>query len=83
MYGEDVMNVCRNLAADVTAGRLSKDDLDDLMATLEAEKKRLQASEGLESVEAGMMEKGRVIAEDAMLALKDIFAKTYFKEFQP
>lgn len=62
------MNVCRNLAADVAAGRLSKDDLDDLMSTLEAEKKRLQASEGLESVEAGMMEKGRVIAEDAMLA---------------
>jgi hypothetical protein len=62
------MNVCRNLAGDVAAGRLSREQLDDLMDTLTVEKKRLLASDGLEGVEAGMLAKGRVIAEEAALA---------------
>ena len=59
---------CRNLAADVAQGILSKEELDDLMDTLRAERKRLQAAGGLESVEAGVIAKGRVIAEESALA---------------
>lgn len=61
-------NECRNIAIDVAAGRISRAEVDGLFATLEAEKKRLAAGDSLKSVEDGMMEKGRIIAEDAALA---------------
>lgn len=59
---------CRNLAGDVADGRLSKDELDDLLTDLRDEQKRLKAKDGLESVEAGILDRGRVIAEESLLA---------------
>ena len=61
-------DACRNLAGDVAAGRLSKDELDDLVTDLRKEQKRLAASSALEGVEAGIMARGRVIAEESALA---------------
>lgn len=61
-------DACRNLAGDVAAGRLSKEELDDLLGDLRKERKRLMAGPALESVEAGIMARGRLIAEESALA---------------
>ena len=61
-------DVCRNLAAEVAAGRLSKDELDEILSDLTAERKRLEAMGGLENIEAGLLAKGKVIAEESQLA---------------
>jgi hypothetical protein len=58
------MTVCRNLAADISAGRLSREELDDLMKELETAK----ASAKLDEVESKVLERGRVIAEESALA---------------
>lgn len=58
------MSVCRNLAADVAAGRLSKEELDDLFKELEA----VKASAKLDDVEAKILQRGKVIAEESVLA---------------
>jgi hypothetical protein len=58
------MTYCGNLAADVAAGRLTRDELKDLMDDLELAKKKA----GLDQVEAKVMARGRVIAEESKLA---------------
>jgi len=58
------MNVCRNIAEEVAKGRLSKEDIDDLMAQLEMEKELLA---GIDGIDAKLLERGRVIASDAMI----------------
>ena len=58
------MTYCRNLAEDVAAGRMTREELKDLMDDLETAK----ASFGLDQVEARMMERGKVIAEETRLA---------------
>lgn len=59
---------CRNLALEVSSGKLSREELAELTAALDAEKKRMMASDGLEKIEAKLMERGRVIAQDVQLA---------------
>lgn len=62
------MDECRNIALDIAKGRITRTEVNALFDTLAAEKKRLEAGDALQSVESGMMEKGRIIAEDAALA---------------
>lgn len=54
-------NTCRNLAEEIAAGRLEKDDLDALMERLEQTRK---AYEGLDGLDARLLDKGRAIAAE-------------------
>lgn len=59
---------CLKVAEQVADGRLDDDELEEIFADLNSRKQRAMAGEGLTSVEAEMMDAGRVIAADARLA---------------
>lgn len=59
------MSTCRNIASEIAAGRLSGDDVSELMDRLETIKKNL---DGLDNVEGRLMAEGRAIASDIAAA---------------
>ena len=59
------MTTCRNIAGEVAKGRLSSDDIDDLVKRLERAR---DAMTGLDNIEGRLMDKGRMIVAEIEIA---------------
>lgn len=59
---------CLALITEASGGKLSDDELIDIIEDLQAERKAREAQSGLDDVESAIMDRGRVIAEEAKIA---------------
>jgi len=61
-------NECVDIITEANAGRLSDDEIEQLVADLNEVRKTRGATEGVQSIESAMFEKGQLISEEALLA---------------
>jgi len=61
---------CLKIADEANKGRLSDDELDEILTELNAEKKARQAAGALDQIESAIFERGLLIAKEAELAKK-------------
>ena len=61
---------CLKVVDKANAGRLTDDELEDILTELQNEKKARQAAGALENVEAGIFERGQFIVNEADIARK-------------
>ncbi len=61
---------CLKIADEANKGRLSDDELDEILTELNAEKKARQAAGALDQIESAIFERGLLIAKEAEIAKK-------------
>ena len=61
---------CKKIIEEISAGRLSDDELNDILERLNEEKRVRQARGDLQNLEADLFERGQLMARDADLARK-------------